>query len=187
MSAPKNIQRDAIWTKPETASDLGWPLDTLVTATNAVANADPTVYTDVANAHTGANLISITASNKQTIGCYLKAPEGDNTPYRVKAFSTIYNSDKDQFRTMITIGYGPAAITGSGDTIEDIYEIPFISGIDELIMVPALSSGDTYFGRALFIGVTVAADSTITTKVASTCISVQNLAVAPPSMIYSVS
>lgn len=185
MSSPKNIQRDGRWTKPETASDLALATETTIITTTIKVNADPVVYVDMAQAHISNAAFAITTANQRCIGCYLTPPVGDNVPYRVKASITafgqpVYNNDQ-----AIVIGYAPAVITGTDDIIEDPYYIPFQSSFDDLIIVPALVSGDPFFGRALCIA--LACQTAQASNHVLGSISVQSLGVKPPTMQNAVS
>jgi hypothetical protein len=183
MSAPKNIQRDGIWTN-SLAAKLTWPTETVRSAGNILVNAKTAVHSDVADAAVG-EFATITAGYREAIGVYMQEPIGDNAPYRVKASLDIQTTLVD-IASHLIIGYAPASITGADDDVNQVYVIPIFNSIDELIMVPNLVSGDTYFGRPLFFGIALDASSALTAR-ATGQISVQRLAVKPPTMQNAVS
>lgn len=186
MGSANNIQRDGIWIKPNTASDLTWPTPTLHTATEKLANADSTVYDRSAQFHTGMGALALNGGYSETVGCYIKQPLVDNTPYRVIASAEVIGQQDNIYSTFLTIGYAPSSPTGTDDSIEECYSIPFKGCFDGLIMVPNLSSGDTFYGRALFIGVSIGVDANLSGQYGLCAGSVQRLATSPPTLAQAV-
>lgn len=184
--SPRNIRRDAIWTNPRTSDDVLFGTESLLSDTSPLANSSGQV-----NARYGcvqsdvSSNVSITAARREIIGVLMNAPVADTTPYRIHASSSIDGSSATVHASSIIIGYAPASPTGTDDIIEDIYRIPFRTiSFDNVVMVPALESGDTYFGRALFIGISIDATVAIVNVNVQAHISVQNLGVgAPPARI----
>jgi hypothetical protein len=184
MSAPKNIQRDGIWTDPR-STKLIWPAESAAVPASISVNAKTSVHTDAAEVCIE-DTDSITGGTQVGAGIYINPPVGDNTPYRVKASLRINQSATD-FSTYIVIGYGPVSPTGSADAIVIPLRTPFKDSIDELFMVPALDSGDAYFGRPLFVGISLETGTTITNKRIVAHLSVQSLGISPPTMQNAVS
>lgn len=184
--SPKNIQRDGTWIEPKTADDLSWPNASTITAATYTANAKSTVFVDKANAHARANM-TLSAGQLELIGVYLLAPDGDNVPYRVKADLCVVGQSGTFNNQAVIVGYGPASPTGTNDTIDEPYIITFDQQrFDDLIMVPALDSGDPNYGRPLFFGVAHLAGQAVAGLEVCAHISVQNLAVKPPTMLNAV-
>ena len=180
--SPVNIQRDAYWTNPDTTDDIALGNSTLQSLTNLDASGPTTVFQDSGSAQVDAATTTIAADNQKTIGVYMAQPDGDNTPYRVKAACRVM--DTPDAEMSIVIGYAPATITGANDLIQDLFYIPFKHNFDDLIMVP---ESDTYSARALFIGVAIQGGAGITGKRVNCSISVQRLATKPPTMQNAVS
>lgn len=186
--SPKNIQRDGLWSKPETALDLAWSTQDNSTATTQRMNSSGSVVMDKGNAHAEyQTVLAITTDYRRSIGVLIQQPEKDNHPYRVLASGNINGFDKNLNGFAIMVGYAPLSPTGSDDVIEDPYFIPFAEEFDGLIQVPHLVAGDTYFGRALAIGLVAIAGETVSAAHIYGQISVQNLGVKPPTMQNAVS
>lgn len=182
----KNVQRDCTWIEPKTADELTWPTASAPDAATITANAKTATHVDKANAYTRATA-TIAAGTLEVIGVYMNPPEGDNTPYRVKASVVADGVGKTTTAPMIVIGYGPASPTGSNDSIDEPYLIPFTEDCDDIFMVPALDSGDGNYGNPLFIGVGMMALSAISGLNVVAHISVQHMGVKPPTMQMAVS
>lgn len=188
MSSPKNIQRDGHWTEPKTANDTTWAADELIANTTAKVNGPSAVSVDKANVHgDNVNTYSIAANEQRCIGVFIQEPDGDNTPYRVKASANVVGQSQDDTDMAILVGYAPASITGTDDVIEDVYYIPFYGEFDDLIVVPTLVSGDPFYDRALCFGIAIQSEAGITTKRLLGHLSVQRLATKPPTMAQAVS
>lgn len=177
--SPVNIQRDGIWTNPKTTADISWSTATAISTSPPLMNGDAVTYTDKAQAQAVHSVATVNAGTGSAIGVLMDPPQGENWPYRVQASC--------RYEASILIGYAPATPDGNDDIIEDEYYIPFERNFDGLIFVPALSSGDTYFGRALAIGVEVQPKSNVAALPILAHISVQNLGLKPPTMQYAVS
>ena len=115
---------------------------------------------------------------------YIDPPVGDRVPYRVKAHASGADS---AVSFMIAVGYAPASITGTDDIISEPLYLPFHKSIDQLIVVEEEESGDTYEGRALCFAVIAQADNAGIGDYIRAHISVQNMAVKPPTMQNAVS
>ncbi len=178
--SPKNIQRDGRWVHPKTSEDINFSTQQSIYSATPQANGPTAVHVDYAEVHSNI-LAAVTCpvSNQVIMGVYMDPPVGDNVPFRVKASIINYAS--------ILVGYGPASITGTDDPIDEQYYLPFIYEFDDLIMVPALASGDTNFGKALFIGLCLQPPITITATPQLGQLSVQNLGVKPPTMQNAIS
>ena len=188
MSAPKNIQRDGLWTKPDSSEDLSFGASVLVSAAPQV-NSDGAVHVDYAQAHSirTATFTTSGVDHCRCMGVLMQPPDGDNTPYRVKASAHIQSlADYSEWHAIV-VGYAPASPTGSNDQVAQSYWIPFKKHFDDLIMVPALDSGDPNFGRALVIAVAMCPGPAITNYTAQAQLSVQNLGIKPPTMQNAVS
>ena len=189
MSGPAiNVQRDGFWIEPKTADELSWPTATAVTAATYKANAKTAVHVDKAQAFARSDM-TLSADQIELIGIYMTPPVGDNVPFRVKASMGQLIGGAAAHTQCIVVGYGPASLTGSDDEIDEPYIIPFLHGVgfDELVIVPALDSGDGNYGNPLFFGVGFLAGSAQAGIWTTACISVQNLGVKPPTMQNAVS
>jgi len=178
-----NIQRDFTLTVPgQTAIAL--PAGAINTDPLPV-NADPVVYDDIASLNlVNGGVISLAADYVSGAACYLLAPLGDRTPYRVKASVAITDTDTKRF---IVVGYAPASITGTSDLIADPVYIPFIGQFDDLLLVPAVEELDPNYGRALAVGIVVYAGAQLTNESVQGHLSVQRLGTKPPTMHNAVS
>lgn len=185
--SPKNIQRDGTWTVPKTSLDEAFAAEVALNLTLYKTSGPAAVAVDQASVQSQANILTvITIANRRSLGIFMTAPEGDNVPFRIKAGAHAPGLDIHEVNFAIVIGYGPASITGSNDIIEDVYYLPFRDTFDDLVMVPALVSGDTYFGRALSISIAAQAGAAVNNHIAA-YLSVQNLGVKPPTMQNAVS
>lgn len=185
--SPKNVQRDFILFDPDqTGLNPNSATETLLTTDALNIMADPSVYDDVAEAVVApGSQLTISANSKKAMGCYIYQPVADRVPYRIKAHMALAASG---FRLAIAIGYAPASPTGSDDAISSARYIPFTGEFDDLILVPAQGSGDTYFGRALAVAIVwITSGTGITTAYFDGHLSVQRLATKPPTMHNAVS
>jgi hypothetical protein len=182
-----NVQRDFMLLDPD-QTELTWPTNSSITGSTINMNADSNVYDDAASAEI-TDTATVSGNNIETIGCYIHQPIDDRTPYRIKATAQILDVRMNETFTYVVVGWAPASPTGTNDAIDQPVFIPFTRKCDELILVPHQESGDTYFGRALAVGVGIAAGSTygISSKIASATISVQRLGTKPPTMHNAVS
>lgn len=184
---PVNIQRDGLWIEPNASNLQAWSTELAITNSVCWVSGPTSVHVDKANVqsdHTAT--VSVAVGNERCIGVHMQQPVADNTPYRIKA-SISSPSEKDyDVQGSIVVGFSPASITGSDDIMSAPYYIPFHNTIDEMIMVPALDSGDPNYGRSLCIAVAIQPAVAYTTQVVLAQLSVQNLAVKAPTMQYSV-
>ena len=186
MSAAKNIQRDGYWIQPKTADELTWPNASAINASTFSANAKVTLHSDSAQAMCRAAM-TVNSGELETVGVYFAAPPDDNIPFRVKADLNVVGQSGTFNNQAIVIGYGPAAPTGLNDTIDEPYLIPFDQQrFDDVIMLPALDSGDPNYGRPVFFGVAHCAGQNVSGLFCVASISVQNLGVNPPTMHFMV-
>lgn len=179
MSNLTNLQRDNLWPNLAASGSVAFSSDRLLSVGDILVNAPVTVY-DVVSAvkTTNTGTTAVAASSVKAVGCYIKQPGLDRTPYRVKA----YSSANAQFA--IVCGYGPASITGSDDQITPVTMIPFTREFDDVIVVPNLPEGDPLEDRAFCFG--IAALGTVSASYLLGLLSVQRLANTPPTMATSV-
>ena len=176
-----NLRRDGLFTNLEDTNESAWSTQFVTTGNSFLMNAgDATVYDDFAVAKADKSTgVTVAAASWKAIGCYMSQPGKDRVPYRVKAYakslSTLTNF-------ILGIGYGPASITGTDDTITPFSGIPFGYAIDEVIMVPALPDGDPLEDRALAFGILL---GEATGQLVYAHLSVQKLSVAAPQMAIS--
>ena len=185
MSSPKNIQRDGTYVIPKTTDQLTWPASSDPMADTVTVNAKAAVHSDFAEAH-ARSAVTIAVDQMEIIGVYIEEPRDDRVPYRIKASALISGQTFTLSGACIVIGYAPASPTGAGDTIDEPVMLPFRDNFDDLVIVENLASGDPNYDRALFIGVGIIAETAVTALNAFANISVQRLAVKPPTMQYSV-
>lgn len=185
MSAPKNIQRDAQFIFPDATRDIGWSADWPVTNPTGRANSDALVQEDFATVHSAHNTaIAIAANNTQGVGVNIRQPIGDRTAYRIKARAQ--NSQGSFMCTSLCIGYALATPTGTNDIIDQPIFLPFDKNFDDLVIIEALSDGDTFYGRALTVAIVIHGGLGFTHYI-NAHLSVQNLGIKPPTMQYAVS
>lgn len=166
-----NISRDGIHVLPQRGKYAPSNEVTLISNTLQV-NADPAVYSDIASAKLAHNTMALTAQNWKAIGCYMKQPNEDKTPFRVKA------SCLDGFEPALVIGYAPAIITGTDDLIYKLTSIPFHQNLDEIIMLDPVDADHGDGGKAICFA--LALTSTVSDKRLLGTLSVQNLGISPP-------
>lgn len=189
MSGPaNNIQRDATWIIPDDTVDLtAWPSATNLNTGQVFANAKTAVHPDVGSCQIRRQM-TLAQDQLECVGVYMDPPRGDNTPYRVKANLTMVGMSGTICNGAIVVGYAPASITGSDDIIDNVNIITFDQEpYDDVIMVPPLDSGDSNYGRPLFFGVAHLAGQAATNIYAFAYLSVQNLAIKPPTMQNAIS
>lgn len=173
-----NLDRDGVWCEIDTSAEKAWSTESTIGDTILI-NADSTVYD--ASAYVQADKTSTSISTGwRGIGCYIKQPTVDTTPYRVKGFI-----NAGSMICSVGVGYAPASITGGDDSITPVTLFPMSYEFDQLIMVPARISTDTYYNRALafFIALQYTGASADTYA----HLSVQRLATSPPKFAASVS
>lgn len=178
-----NIKRDGFHLEVKNTNESAWSSTFVTTADTALINAgDPSVKDEFASARADMTSgVSVAAASWKGIGCYISPPGVDMTPYRVKAYAMNLYGTAD-FR--LVIGYAPASITGTDDTLSPINVLPFGYNFDDIIMVPALPAGDPLEGRALAFGLMLGETAT---SVIYAALSVQKLSVAPPAFAQAVS
>jgi len=185
MSAPKNIQRDGIFLTLDESAGIIPALQSLLTANTATANAAAAVNVEYGEMQIANTAVSISAANQKVAGLYIDQPSKDRQPYRVKASLNIIGIDNNVTDAAIVVGYAPASITGSNDTIDEPNYIPFEHNFDDLIVVAAPTV--SYEDRALFVGIAIQSKGGITTEQIRGHLSVQNLGTKPPTMQNAVS
>lgn len=156
----KNIARDSYWmTSLKSADSIAWTTTSGNMATSGTVNAD------VASVQTSG---SSGGSGIFGVGVLMDPPESEYVPYRVKAYMPTVD------HMLLQMGYAPATPTGD-DVVAEVKYFHLVGELDEIIMFPPLETTDTYYGRALMIGL---ASSSV---VSSLChLSVQKLDVSPP-------
>ena len=174
MSCIVNIQRDGCWTNPDTTDNLTWSSAFTMGSTTPVFNNSGSVNVDVGTAHSVATA-TYSAGQAEAIGVLMNQIPDDNLPFRVKA--------SVQLGGAVIIGYADASPSGTDDTINEAYYIPFVYVLDEVIMVPYDSNYDE---RAICIAVAPQAGSG-SSQVQIAQLSVQSLSVKPPTMLNAVS
>lgn len=180
-----NIRRDGLFTTIyDTAKS---PVSTAVAATVKALKAssgDQTVYDTSAQLRIDRTVgVTVAAASYSGACCFMSQPFSDLTPYRIKGYARFVVPDNDRFA--LFIGYAPATITGTDDSIAENIVLPIVNGeFDEIVHIPKLPSGDTYEDRALAFGILVGA---CTSQVVLGALSVQKLSVNPPAFAMSVS
>lgn len=183
--APKHVQRDGHYIDLDDSAKIAWSADTPNATQTITVNAKTAVEPDFNFVSSQSHVVKvIAASNRCCIGCYMQAPVGDRVPYRVKAKAAAASGHLEY---AIVVGYGPAAITGAGDVIDEPHYFPFAKEFDDLIIVNEEEPGDTYENRALFFGVMVQGSSAGTGDYFRAELSVQSLGVKPPTMQNAIS
>jgi hypothetical protein len=164
----KNISRDAFWLPSiKYADSINWSTNTV-----GLVNSDGVAHSDIAAVIAG-NAAGSTGT--QGIGVFMDPPKNEYVPYRVKAHVDASAG------IHLMIGYAPASITGNDDALAQYHFIPFEYEMDEIFMLPALASGDTYYNRPICFGIATQGATT------SRCfLSVQKLDVVPPQFSVSV-
>lgn len=181
--APKNIQRDGIYYEPDgvMVAPTVWTIPN-----NPNLNGPASVFYDYGEVQASAGSSFTSLINQVAgVGLHIEPARVDRVPYRVKASVHMFNFDHNT--GVIGIGYGPATVTGLGDTINGVRYIPFKDTFDEVIMVEPEMEGDTYYNRPVAFIVALAPKSAVSSDMALLHMSVQNLAVKPPTMQNAVS
>ena len=174
-----NLKRDGFWTTLKSTDEVAVATERQVNTETLYMSGDATVYDEFISArfqHTVAPTIS--ANHFTSIGGYIRQPESETVPYRVKACA-----NPTYQICAVGIGYAPATPTGTDDEIDPVAIFPFEDCFDELFMIPALDSGDSLYGRSLAFALICYYSAGFL----SGGISVQRLATAPPQFSQSVS
>lgn len=180
---PVNIQRDGTFIDLA-AARIDMSSASLITSGTDFANSDGAVHADFASAsHNYAQSVTVVSGSIATFGVFMKQPVRDRQPYRIKMGGTLVTNQGTEALVAV-IGYGPASLTGTDDTIALSHYFPFITSIDEMVIIEAQLEGDTYFGRPLFIGIGI---SDVNAGTLFADMSVQNLGVKPPTMQNAIS
>lgn len=181
----KNVQRDGVFVDLSNTAKVAWSTGNANTVTDFLMNGPTGVQGTFCQVSSQSHVnTSISGQNKKAIGCYIDQPVDDRVPYRVKAYAAGPDSGVS---FMIGVGYAPASITGSDDIISEPLYLPFDTHFDELIIVEEEEDGDTYFGRPLCFAVVAQANNAGIGDFLRAHISVQRLAVSPPTMQNAVS
>lgn len=171
-----NIQRDGFWLTLDTASDLTWGGNESITVTNPQFNNSGIVNTDVGKAFVK-QAKTAAAEEYFAIGVLMAQTPGDNTPFRIKA--DVAGPDGGG---AIIVGYADASPTGTNDHINEPQWLAFVDTFDDVVIVP---DNPTYADRALCVALAATSSPTATTVIGS--LSVQALAIKPPTMQNAVS
>jgi hypothetical protein len=183
--SPKNIQRDGVYVDLDVSESVAFSSNLALTSTDLYINGPAAVQVDVARVQATPNVVTnVTASNRKAIGCYIQAPIGDRTPYRVKAFAEGANGYSG---FGIAVGYAPPSPTGSDDQIVEPVYFPFFKTFDDLIFIEPEAEGDTYEDRALCFALVIQGNASGVADYIFAYLSVQNLGVKPPTMQNAVS
>lgn len=180
-----NVHRDALRVDlDQSVEQKTWSSDVANTTSTIVANCPTAVMVDWNRVQSDDNAAySIAANNKKAIGCYIQQPQGDRTPYRVKAYA---HAASGGIEFLVAVGYAPGTITGSDDTISEVVYLPFDHKFDDLIMVENEPEGDTYANRPLFFGIVAQSPSGGAGDYLRAALSVQNLGISAPTIQVSV-
>jgi hypothetical protein len=163
MSNLVNLQRDMVWCSPG-ATAVTWP-----TVNNAV-NSDGVVHQDAASIVVAST--SDASASGTRVGIFLQQPQGERTPYRVRAWTSQGN--------IFNISYANGSVTGTNDAIQSGSVLISANSrqLDEIFCVDATSGNDP-----IFFGFT----SSGTSIYQYVFMSVQRLNVAPPNYQSAVS
>lgn len=181
MSNVVNIQRDSFWTTLKDTDEVAFSTESLISGGSLKVNGDSTVYDDKISVRPAHDTVPVVTAGTswEAIGGYLSPGYDDNTPYRVKL-----NMNSVNFVGGIAVGYAPASITGTDDVIDPVAVFHVQNNFDEVLMLPHLESGDTYYGRAICFAFFITYN---TGAYGSGALSVQKLSVKPPTMLLSTS
>ena len=186
MSAPKNIQRDAIFVEPDptayawsTAVTIG--LDPKINGPASQQVDFCSVTADVSTNYTH------NSGSVRGIGCYFQSIDVERTPFRIRASVQDEGTYRDRFGGCIVIGYIEASPSGTDDVISGATYIPFQNELDELVIVEPEVSGETYYQRGVAFGLLLNPYASITSSKQFAYLSVQNLGIKPPTMQNAVS
>lgn len=172
-----NTDRDFFATTLKDTDELGLGTVTLVSTNSVTVNANATVYDGNASCRFDKTSAPTIAANSWAgIASYIRPPDVEAVPYRVKA----YGNPTYQILA-VGIGYCPASPTGTNDVIDPVAVFPFETKFDELFMIPSLDSADPYYGRSLAFCLICYYSAGFL----SGGLSVQNLSTVPP--MYSAS
>lgn len=184
MSAPKNIQRDGWYLDPN-GTEYSFPTAVSIAGSPVMSGPSAAAVDYAEAANNAVSGVTIGADKESAIGVLMDPPSVDRVPYRIKASVEIPNVGDP--KTFICIGYAPASPTGSGDVITGARYIHFTEDFDDLVIVEPEKEGETYYGRALVIALLLRAENAFTDKKVVARLSVQSLAVKPPTMQNAVS
>ena len=190
MSNTHNLQRDQFHTDPDVSWQTVSPnYGPIANRTVRMANNQVVYQTEAFAHHSYTTSTGFGLSQWRAAGLYMTGPVGDATPYRIKGYANGFKSD-----LYVVIGYAPSTITGNDWLLQTIafpiapYDANGSSSgeFDEVIRLPGLADGDTYFGRALGIGIAQATSNGTVTQLAY-ALSVQNMSRTPPQYSTSAS
>jgi hypothetical protein len=165
-----NIDRDSFWVPSLYFSEkLGFSTSANQMVTTGVVNQG---FAGCESDSTAIATASFTA-----VGVLMQQPVDDYTPYRIKARC---QAGKDSY---VLIGYAPASPTGDDAWTQGNY-FAFDGEFDDIVNINPEGVGDTYYGRALMIGVAMASENG---NVVRARLSVQDLGVSPGPFAKAVS
>ena len=183
MTQVANLFRDQLHTNPDQA-DIGWSGPNAIGRTIYVTT-NGFVHQDQGFAQSIWATLSANTTNWHGSGLLITGSIRDRTPYRVKGY--IQATDALVFACY---GYAPLAPAGVNDLVTKLTVLPIGNladskgVIDEVILVPGLNEGDTEFGKPLFFGFAVVAN---TAAKVNYFMSVQNLSKTSPTFAASMS
>jgi hypothetical protein len=166
-----NIQRDSLHVA-ELVNTAQVPWST----TADTYSSDGSVYDAQANVKPTATAIATSGSHY--LGLNMSPPTLDRIPYRVKAYVP------SDIESVLMLAYAPTSITGTNDALSQFNLIPFNGKFDDVIMIHAHDSTHTYYERPIVFAIGVKNENGNTIR---GWLSVQNLAVSPPSFAMGVS
>lgn len=182
MSAPKNIQRDALYIDLNPATRLTWGSLNDLDGTTAVVTTGSSVVYDYGSAIAREG-VAFQDGKYTACGVAIQQPIGDRIPYRVKASSDRITTGSGS--PLIIVGYTDENNTvGQNAPVEAVALIMFKGYFDDLIIMEP--NPQAYLGRPLIFGVGYATSDN-NFEVLAGQISVQNLGVKPPTMQNAVS
>lgn len=180
-----NIQRDGIYTMPRSLGVTAWSTPQSIQSANGRFSGSATVRYDIGwITASHSSPVTISQNDYVAIGMWMQQPIGDRVPYRVKA-NVMFPGD-GAGQGFIIIGYQDA-VPGDG-TDDDIMQpifIPFQSTFDDVITINPQGDLDTYFGRPVAFALGFATSQQVTAAYGIGHLSVQNMAVKPPTMQVS--
>ena len=181
---PVNIQRDGWYCNLKTSDNIPFGTPYSHTNTTPGVNTDGLVHDDYFSAssdYTATNTMA--AGWMATFGGFIAPPLGDRQPYRVHA-SILIPVDGDAMGC-ITLGWGPATITGTNDLISQPKQLAFYVSANSMFVCELAPTVEE--GRPLFVGVSVAATKQLTDATIQAHVSCQNLGLRPPTMQNAIS
>jgi hypothetical protein len=178
-----NLQRDGVFYESG-SNEVTWATQYVESSETALVTIPPVVNYDYGVVYSNRFQTSWTTTQLRAIGLAMQHPQGDRTPYRVKA--GILVSGDEGFRAQIMVGYGPASLASGIDLqVDEPRYFPLVS--DDEIIVENQLPGDTYYGRPVIFSVVIAPPKTNANAVVFAHLSVQNLGVKPPTMQNAIS